>query len=171
MIPAEARSSLLTAIKRAEMHDDPLAPVLAALGDALVSIDDLVARAESASVIEAGAVARIEQAVLTGTVGATKNAVSEIQGAIALLIKQVGEAKRPHLTEQDRAEFVQITSAASRVIVVQRDRSRTRFLAVVFATVAVVAAASTGLAGYSVRSDRCGLLEAWAATATANLRR
>ena len=42
MIPAEARSSLLTAIKRAEMHDDPLAPVLAALGDALVSIDDLV---------------------------------------------------------------------------------------------------------------------------------
>jgi len=149
------------------MHDDPLAPVLAALGDALVSIDSLVMRAESASTIEAGAVARIEQAVVIGTVGAAQSAVGEIQGAIALLIKQVAETKRPHLTEQDRAEFVQITSAASGLVVAQRDRSRTRFLAVAFALVALVAAASAGIAGYSVRSDRCGLLEAWAATATA----
>ena len=119
MIAAEARSSLLTAIKRAEMHDDPLAPVLAALGDALVSMDELVVRAESASAIETGAVARIEQAVVTGTVGATRNAVSEIKAAIALLVKQVGETKRPHLTEQDRAEFIQITSAASGPIVAQ----------------------------------------------------
>lgn len=171
MIPAEARSSLLTAIKRAEMHDDPLAPVLAALGDALVSMDDLVARAESASTIETGAVARIEQAVVNGTVGAAKNAVGEIQAAIAALMKQVAETKRPHLTEQDRAEFVQITSAASGLIVSQRERSRTRFLAAVFATVALVAAAGAGLAGYSVRSDRCGLLETWAASATASIRR
>ena len=171
MIAAEARSSLLTAIQRAEMHDDPLAPVLAALGDALVSIDDLVARAESASGIEAGAVARIQQAVVTGNVGAAKSAVSEIQATIALLVKQVAEANRPHLTEQDRAEFVQITSAASGLVVAQRDRSRTRFLAVVFAAIALVAAAGAGLAGYSFRSDRCGLLETWAATAAASARR
>ena len=149
----------------------PLAPVLVALGDALVSMDGLVARAESASAIETGAVARIEQAIVTGTVGAAKNAVSEIQAAIALLVKQVAEAKRPHLTEQDRAEFVQITSAASGLIVAQRDRSRARFLAVVFSTVALVAAAGAGLAGYSLRSNRCGLLEGWAATVTANIRR
>lgn len=167
MNPADARSGLLSAIQRAELHDDPLAPVLAALGDALVSIDSLVMRAESASTIEAGAVARIEQAVVTGTVGAAQSAVGEIQGAIALLIKQVAETKRPHLTEQDRAEFVQITSAASGLIVAQRDRSRARFLAAVFGVLALVAAAGAGIAGYSVQSDRCGLLEAWAATATA----
>lgn len=171
MNPADARSGLLSAIQRAELHDDPLAPVLAALGNALVSIDNLVARAESASSIETGAVARIEQAVVAGTVGAAQSAVGEIQSTIAALMKQVAETKRPHLTEQDRAEFVQITSAASGLIVAQRDRSRTRFLAALFATVALVAAAGAGLAGYSLRSDRCGLLEAWAATATASVRR
>lgn len=171
MNPADARSGLLSAIQRAELHDDPLAPVLAALGDALVSIDSLVTRAESASTIEAGAVARIEQAVVAGTVGAAHSAVGEIQSAIALLIKQVTETKRPHLTEQDRAEFVQITSAASGLVVAQRDRSRARFLAGVFGVLALVAAAGAGVAGYSIRSDRCGLLEGWAASAIGNARR
>ena len=145
--------------------------MLVALGDALMSMDGLVTRAESASVSEDAAVSRIELAAVAGAAGAAKSAVVEIQDAITTLVKQVMEAKRPHLTEQDRAEAVQVTSAAAVRIISQHDRSRARFLAVLFGGLALVFAAGAGLVGYSMRSDRCGLLETWAATMSAASKR
>ena len=171
MIPSEAQAGLLTAIKRAELHDDPLAPVLVALGDALAAIDGFAARVESAAGFEPVAVAQIEQAAVAGAASAAKGAVTDAHGAITTLIQQVIDSKRAQLTEQDRAEFVQVTIAAANQVVFKRDRNRTRHVAAVFGVLALVSAAGAGFAGYAMRSDRCALLETWASTVSATTRR
>jgi len=100
-----------------------------------------------------------------------QGAVVDVQRRLAEMMRAMMEGQRPKLTDRELHDITEIARMSAGMVVAQRDRSRMRFLAVVFATIAILAAAGAGLAGYSLRSDRCGLLEGWAATATTNLRR
>ena len=100
-----------------------------------------------------------------------QGAVVDVQRGLAEMMRGLLEGQRPKLTERELHEITEIARMSAGMVVSQRDRSRLRFLAVTFGGLALVSTACAAFAGYSVRSDRCVLLEAWAATASASVRR
>lgn len=100
-----------------------------------------------------------------------QGAVVDVQRGLAEMMRGVLEGQRPKLTDRELHDITEIARMSAGMVVSQRDRSRVRFLSMLFGGLALVFAAGAGLAGYSMRSDRCGLLETWAATMSAASRR
>ena len=100
-----------------------------------------------------------------------QGAVVDVQRRLAEMMREMMEGQRPKLTQRELHDITEIARMSAGMVVAQRDQTRARLLAAVFGLLALVAAAGAGVAGYSMRSDRCGLLETWAASAIGNARR
>ena len=100
-----------------------------------------------------------------------QGAVVDVQRGLAEMMRGVLEGQRPKLTDRELHDITEIARMSAGMVVAQRDRSRVRFLAMLFGGLALVFAAGAGFAGYSMRSDRCGLLETWASSMSAASRR
>ena len=94
-------------------------------------------------------------------------AVIDVSRVLAARMRGLMDGQRPKFSERDRLEMLEIARMIAETGGPKRDRSRSRFMVLVFAVLVVVSAAGAGLAGYAVRSDRCVLLDAWAASLSA----
>ncbi|MGI4796345.1 MAG: hypothetical protein ACRYG8_20255 [Janthinobacterium lividum] len=100
-----------------------------------------------------------------------QGAVVDVQRGLATMMRAMMEGQRPKLTERELHEITEIARMSAGMVVAQRDRSRARFLAAVFGILALVAVAGAGFAGYSMRSERCAVLETWASAWTQSVKR
>lgn len=92
-----------------------------------------------------------------------QGAVIDVQRGLAEMMREVMDGQRPKLTERELHDITEIARISAGMVVTQRDQSRTRFLAASFGALALVSAAGAAFAGYSVRTDRCAIVETWAA--------
>ncbi len=71
----------------------------------------------------------------------SQQAFVDVQHELVQMMRQMMEGQRPNLNERQLHEITEIARMSAGMVVTQRDRSRTRFLALVFGMLTLVATA------------------------------